>query len=506
MSIRIGSEVFDQNGDIYTVEDFINRGAFGEVYKIVSRKTKEVKALKTIFIGFAKDEDILALQNEGNLAPQVNNENVNKVHYFHPGDEYQDLPPYMIMDYAADGTLKGILENQISTGEYFSTQVLIELLLQLAKGMEALNAKLVHRDLKPDNILVHRGVLKISDFGLSKIEGAVTRSMTFKGVQHIHYKAPESWLLDTNNKSMDMYSMGIIFFELSTLKHPYKIDTLIDPFTAWKEAHLYAPIPLANTINNKLPNNIVEVISKMVNKRPVDRYDDWSQIISRLKSGIEDDHQSTSLDITKLIQKAQQNKQQQVEKELEIQISKSRLAEKRKLIDHRFEKIKDAIRLLTERFNNNSDSVQIEIEETGDKIHASVPSRNSVINDYTSLLRRSNHLQQVFATYKYMPNELKYRKKEVLAWGYVINSLDETGFNILLVKENDEDIYGSWVTFHNETNPIVRQERRKSPFAITEEREFIRKVNVIGAMDTIQTIEGEFNPEQLLPLFESIFN
>ena len=92
---------------------------------------------------------------------------------------------------------------------------------QLVDGIEAINAKMLHRDLKPDNILIGADGLKIGDFGLSKIVGAATRSRTFKGGQHILYMAPEGWKQETNQIQIDMYSMGIIFFEIASLAFPY---------------------------------------------------------------------------------------------------------------------------------------------------------------------------------------------------------------------------------------------------------------------------------------------
>ncbi|MBY0062363.1 serine/threonine-protein kinase [Priestia aryabhattai] len=504
MSIREGSEIFDQHEEKYIVDEFINRGAFGDVFKISNKNTGETRALKTIYIGFAKEDEVLALQNEGELAPQINHKNVNRIHYFHDGNQYPNLPPYMIMDYADSGTLNDILQMQRSNGKFFDVEMLTELLIQLAEGMEALNDKLVHRDLKPDNILVHQGILKISDFGLSKIEGAATRDRTFKGIQHIHYKAPEAWVLDTNTKKMDIYSMGIVFFELATLKHPYEVKTKIDPFEAWKEAHLYTPIPLANTINSGLPKNIVEVIKNMVQKRPEDRYDDWSQIIKRLKAETDMDSQNKGIDITTLIHRSHQTQQKQIEKDLELQRKESKSTNKRKLIGHRFQEIKEALSSLAENFNNHSDSVNIKVEDTGDKVHVSVPNNEYTQNSPSQRFFSPKQVNQVVASYFIAPNDLKLRNKEVLAWGYIISS-DETGFNILLVKENEEDIYGRWVTFHNEVSPLVRNaEGKKAPFAITEESEFIRKVNVIGALDSIQTREGIFSADQLVPLFESI--
>ena len=113
----------------------------------------------------------------------------------------------------------------------------------LIDGMEAVNAKMLHRDLKPDNILMDGDIPKIADFGLSKLVGAATRSMTFKGGQHMLYMAPEGWKLDKNEIQIDMYALGIVLYEIAALKFPYKVPA--DP-NQLRDMHLFqAAAPLA---------------------------------------------------------------------------------------------------------------------------------------------------------------------------------------------------------------------------------------------------------------------
>ena len=89
--------------------------------------------------------------------------------------------------------------------------------------MEAINAKMLHRDLKPDNILLDGDIPKIGDFGLSKLVGAATRSQTFKGGQQIFYMAPEGWKFDKNEIQIDMYALGIVLYEIAALRYPYML-------------------------------------------------------------------------------------------------------------------------------------------------------------------------------------------------------------------------------------------------------------------------------------------
>lgn len=124
----------------------------------------------------------------------------------------------------------------------------------------------MHRDIKPDNILLHNQVLKISDFGLSKVVGAATRTQTFKGINHMRYCAPEAWRLEKNLPAMDMYSMGIVFYEIATLRYPYEVKDTGDFVEVWKNAHLLQVPADPRTHNGSLDLGLAQLIMKMISK------------------------------------------------------------------------------------------------------------------------------------------------------------------------------------------------------------------------------------------------
>lgn len=148
----------------------------GNVYKLKKTEDNKIFAFKTITIPFTS-ETLKALKNEDTLALKISHPNVIKYYLLHDGTKYKELPPYIIMEYAPGGTLGKLIKAKKETPEFFTNEELKLYFNQLIDGMEAINEHLIHRDIKPDNILISTDALKITDFGLSKVVGESTRRM-----------------------------------------------------------------------------------------------------------------------------------------------------------------------------------------------------------------------------------------------------------------------------------------------------------------------------------------
>src|SRR5947208_3594061 len=240
MLITIGTTVYDGSKNEYEVVEPIGQGSFGYVFKIKHKKDGTFYALKTLPALFSDQNTLNAFRHEGQSAVEIDHPNVIRYYFFHTGAEYSDLPPYIIMEYAGEGTLESFLAANRLSHKFFDHDTIIRIFEQLIDGMEAINATLIHRDIKPDNIVLSDGNLKITDFGLSKLVQEATRTSTFKGFGCLRSLAPEGWKSEKNTIQMDIYSMGLVFYEVATLQYPYTVAGG-DPHQ-WMEAHIFQAV------------------------------------------------------------------------------------------------------------------------------------------------------------------------------------------------------------------------------------------------------------------------
>jgi len=370
------------------------------------------------------------------------------------------------MEYASGGTLAKLLESNRKKKEHFSKDIIIEYFSQLISGMEAINQYLIHRDIKPDNILFSEGNLKITDFGLSKIVAQSTRTSTFKGFGCYPYLAPEGWRFDKNTIQMDIYSMGFVFYELATLQHPFEKLRLVN-LDDWKNAHLFETPPKPQDLNSNLPITISQLILKMIEKSTKERFQNWEEVKESLKKD-ELPKTSNTPHIDSLLKKRLEKDHQIKEGIFERVKRQNEIEEYYKLVAYQYQKnIYEPLKKFIDEFNDKYEGRSISITQSTYGSTITLISGENITITVEPLIDENFYRERVVngLVGPITIRELKrpvYDSRLIMAWGEV-RTTNSRGFNLLLVKK-DTDVYGEWFVMLNTNNPIVAERRLPEPF------------------------------------------
>ena len=264
-------------GRYYLVEQ-LGEGGMAVVYKAQDTLLERDVAIKIIRRGaFPTDalgEVLKRFEREAKSLAKFSHPNIVKVHDYgeHEGS------PYLVMEYMPGGTLRKIL------GKPIPWQSTLRLLLPVARGMEYAHKRgIVHRDIKPTNILItESGEPMLSDFGIAKLfEADQTTNLTGTGmaIGTPEYMAPEQWDGKSNPQS-DLYSLGIVLYEMVTGRKPYIADTPISLLL--KQAT--EPVPPPHQFVADLPEATESLLVKSLARDPRDRLADMQALIRAMEA------------------------------------------------------------------------------------------------------------------------------------------------------------------------------------------------------------------------------
>ena len=499
MILTVGLSVKDDMDNLYVLDEIIGQGGFGYVFKAHREKDNSVFAIKTTLPSFGDSSSLLSFKNEICSASKVSGENVIRYEYVHNGDAFPEFPPYIIMEYADGGTLGDLLKKRKNNNKMYTNNELISMFRQSANGMRQVNNYLVHRDIKPENILLCGNTLKISDFGLSKVAVESTRTMSFKGGGTPLYMAPEAWDLSKNTIQMDIYSMGIVFYELATLQYPY--IPLPCTFEDCKSAHLYSGITSIAKVNPELMPSLISLINRMLEKSSKRRFSTWDDIINLLDAQT---NLNSPIDKMVAMAVATKNAEDIVRQEHEATLRKEKKEKEEflKLIFFQFEQtIITPIIEFVEKINlqyAGKDKLTfpknqyVAPEQTTLFWKLNIPPNNYVTINFEAILKE-NFIREVPVDIFWGENRTRkenyipqYKSKNILAWGEIVNKAGY-GFNILLIDSGD--IYGDWIIMENKNNlsHLTGKERRE-PFAFS-----------------LQELPTEINKVQITHLYSADF-
>jgi serine/threonine protein kinase/outer membrane protein assembly factor BamB len=261
----------------YTVLQELGLGGMGVVYQCRDEQLMRDVAIKMLLPELmANKASAEVFRQEARLAAQLEHPNIVTVYDIGVEERQRKQHHFVCMEYLPGGNLA----HRLST-EKLEVELCLNWMKQLASGLAfAHKRNVVHQDIKADNIFItNEGDLKIGDFGLARLlVGRVHSDSTIKGMGTPAYMSPELCRGEPQDHRSDIYSLGILFFEMATGHLPFKARGMIEMATK----HSSAPIPSAKRLNPLIPEVLDKVIRRMMGKIPEDRYNSMSEVLTLL--------------------------------------------------------------------------------------------------------------------------------------------------------------------------------------------------------------------------------
>ncbi|MCI8466643.1 MAG: Stk1 family PASTA domain-containing Ser/Thr kinase [Bacilli bacterium] len=265
--------------DRYQIIKSIGEGGMANVYLAYDTILDRNVAVKVLRGDLATDEKFVRrFQREALSASSLSHPNIVEV--YDVGEDNNQY--YIVMEYIEGKHLKELLKKR---GKLTLSEV-IDIMLQITDGMSvAHDAYIIHRDIKPQNIMIQEnGVVKITDFGIAMAMNATQLTQTNSVMGSVHYLPPEQANGKGSTLQSDIYSMGILMYELLTGKLPYKGDNAVE--IALK--HLKESLPSIKEDLPDLPQSIENIIIRASSKNPKNRYADAREMHEDLLTCLDD--------------------------------------------------------------------------------------------------------------------------------------------------------------------------------------------------------------------------
>ncbi|MBI3742442.1 MAG: serine/threonine protein kinase, partial [Chloroflexi bacterium] len=263
----------------YKITQYIGQGGMATIYRAYQPALDRDVALKVIHPALKEDQAFLArLRREAAIVARLNHPNIVDVYDYAIAET--DGTPYIVMRYIEGKTLKDVVQER-----KLSPQEILNIIRPVADALAYAHAHgVLHRDVKLSNIMLdHEGNVFLTDFGLARLtykgESTLSHDMLIGSPQYI---SPEMAKGDPIDARTDVYSLGVVLFEMFAGRLPFQAET---PY-ATVMAHINDPVPNARQFNKNIPPAVDFVLQRALAKKPEQRFGSVDELMRALENAV----------------------------------------------------------------------------------------------------------------------------------------------------------------------------------------------------------------------------
>lgn len=254
----------------YEIKEIIGVGGMANVYRAydsIDDRTVAVKILRDEHM--QNDELLRRFRNESKAIAVLSHPNIVKVYDVSFNEDIQ----YIVMEYIDGITLKEYIEQQ----KVLRWKEAVHFTVQILRALQHAHDKgIVHRDIKPQNImLLADGTIKVADFGIARFARASQQTVTDKAIGSVHYISPEQAKGDITDEKSDIYSVGVMLYEMTTGTLPFDADSPVS--VALKQIQSQPKTP--RSVNSDIPEGLEDIIIRAMQKDPARRYQSAAEML-----------------------------------------------------------------------------------------------------------------------------------------------------------------------------------------------------------------------------------